>query len=226
MKLIKRQKGFSLVEIILYITVAMVIMVSVFMTYQKYNEDVKAQRMVSELDAIIDAAESYTISQNNYAGVTLNLLAQSQALPPRLISNYYRNPWGGDYALSTMNSPSGNNDMLVITIANVPQQACTRVMGSMATRLYSMAINNKIVALTPAAASGAWNRNNIDFTKAGVLCQKDNTMQIKKLKEFDTMKYLNPATSELNSTQLTYVAQERARITAAMQSRENTQTGL
>ena len=203
----------------------MVIMVSVFMTYQKYNEDVKSQRMVSELDAIIDATESYTISQNNNAGVTLNLLAQSQALPPRLISNY-RNPWGGDYTLSTMNSPSGTNDMLVITIANVPQQACTRVMGSLAPRLYSMAINNKIEALTPAAASGAWNRNNIDFTKAGVKRKKDNTIQIKKLKEFDTMKYLNPATSELNSTQFNYVAQERARITAAMQSRENTQTGL
>lgn len=225
-KLIKKQNGFSLVEVILYITVAFAIMVSVFMTYKKYNEDLNAQKMVAEVDNIIDATESYTISQNNYVGVTLPLLSQSQSLTPRLSGGQYKTPWGGDYTLATMNSSSGNNDLLVITISNVPQQGCSRMVSAMATRLYSVAINNKIVALTPAASGGAWNRNNIDFTKAGSLCQNNNTIQVKKLKEFDTMKYLNPATSELSSTQLTYVTQERARITAAMQSRENVQGGL
>lgn len=227
MKKLKKQNGFSLVEIILYLMVVFAVLVTIFVWYKKYSEDVTAQRTVEEIKTIIASSESLTINQDDYAGVTLSALYQSQALPTRVSNGtVYKTPWGGDYTLATMNSATGTDDLLVITITNIPQQGCSRIMSSMATSLYSMTINNKTVALTPAASNGAWNRNNIDFSKAGTLCTTDNKLIIKKLKEFDTMKYLNPATSVLSSTQTAYVTQERARITAAMQARENVQAGL
>lgn len=227
MKNLKKRKGFGLTEVILYLMVIFAILVAIFAGYRKYSEDNTAQRAIGEIKTIIDGAESMTINQDDYAGITLPSLYQSQALPTRISNGTtFKNLWGGDYTITTVNSATGTDDILVITLTNVSQQGCSRIMAAMATSLYSMTVNNQTVALMPAASGGVWNRNNINFTKASALCVKDNRIILKKLKEFDTMKYMNPATSVLSPAQTIYVTNERNRINTAMQARENLQAGL
>lgn len=227
MKNLKNRKGFGLTEVILYLMVIFAILVVIFAGYRKYSEDNTAERTIGEVRTIISGAESMTINQDDYAGITLSSLYQSQALPTRISNGTtFKNLWGGDYNMTTMNSSTGTDDILVITLTNISQQGCSRIMAAMATSLYSMTVNNQTVALMPAASGGAWNRNNINFTKSSGLCIKDNRIILKKLKEFDTMKYMNPATSVLSPQQTTYVTNERNRINTAMQARENIQAGL
>lgn len=227
MKNLKKRKGFGLTEVILYLMIIFAILVAIFAGYRKYSEDNTAQRTIGEIKTIIDGAESMTINQDDYAGITLPSLYQSQALPTRISNGTtFKNLWGGDYTITTVNSATGTDDIMVITLTNVSQQGCSRIMAAMATSLYAMTVNNQTVALMPAASGGVWNRNNINFTKASALCVKDNRIILKKLKEFDTMKYMNPATSVLSPAQTIYVTNERNRINTAMQARENLQAGL
>lgn len=227
--LIKKQKGFTLTETILVVAVILVLIAFIFIGYRSTAMDAEVKKANQEVTMILDAAESITNDRVDYNGLTMKMIFDSNAMPSGVgnsTGSTFLNPWGGQYVMSITETKSGAKDLVNLTSYNVPQAACAKIITKLGVSVFEIKVNNKVVALSPPASGGVWNRYQVDVKKAVPLCQSTNTIIFSNLKPFDTATYLNPATTEVSGAQLTFAQAQQSRIQAAMQQREQRQLAL
>lgn len=252
-----RRNGYTIIEFMLALALGIVIVaVSVALGVQR-SKDVQNQAMgqaVLRVKAMANAACAQSISYMDANGnpVTLPFLySLNDRLPIQIVNtaaagstptaSQLKDIWGGSIILgveSTTNSatpacaagPTGPaNDLLTITLNNVPSSACMQVIGIVAPHMYDTYVDGNLIKLDPPPSAGAPGRNAVDPVQAGPFCSSGSTHTLK----FRALKPLNfanlrdhPMTTHITASELACVQPQYNRIQAALAARETAQQAL
>jgi len=136
----RRNGGFTLIELVLVISIVAVIIMAVGLT-SGVRENAKVHSASESVKALRTAAESYIAAGNmTYSGITVSGL-QSLGYLPASFNATGSNPWGGNYAVAP-NTDTGKVDISLSGVGN-----------SAAARLSALFANS---AATTSYSSGTW----------------------------------------------------------------------
>ena len=126
----KGNKGFTLIELVLVISIVALLLMAVGLT-SGVRENAKIHSAAESVKSIRTAAESYIAAGNmTYTGITVSGL-QTLGFLPAAFSATGSNPWGGNYTVAANASDSGKVDI-----------ALTGVASASATRLSTLFANS------------------------------------------------------------------------------------
>lgn len=122
-----RNKGFTLLELLIGITAAMVIMaigLGVARSVSKSSDAMAAQTTVMQLTASIKAV----FAKADYTGLTSALLIQSGTVPAKMIGagNLLISPWGSTIEVTRAPATAA---MYQISVQRVPSAVCSSLIG-------------------------------------------------------------------------------------------------
>lgn len=113
----------------------------------------------------------------------------------------FKAPIGSLYTLGYNSAYSGAN-VLKLTMTNVPDFACAKMVPQLANKYFEVLVNDKYVPLTPPASGTTWNRNYVVVDKAVALCKTgmNNTIIVNNFMYPKTFSLYNPGGDIINST--------------------------
>jgi type II secretory pathway pseudopilin PulG len=182
----RRNRAVTLIEAVLYISIALALIVGGLVFFQQASTAARTSAMVRQLSAVI--AEARVLIKGVPVGATPVLLTpfliSAGAVPPDMVASAgtLSNPFGGTTEFSSFLSDS-DGEVINITLWNIPQRVCTRLLtatsgdgfsfgsgGAGGTTLVSSGYVNGLVRST--GAMGAWGQNFImNPTQAGWMCK-------------------------------------------------------
>ncbi|EPP7234622.1 type 4 pilus major pilin [Shigella flexneri] len=175
MKKMRNKKGYSLVELVIVISMILIISSLIIITYNVYRQGADTKRFIQEINIIMDGAENILANTNPNGSsktsnvISMDTLKNSYALPARIRDGNYFSPFSGTYTLG-YDATYPNANVVQLTITKVPEYACEGVVSSLATKYFEIRVNNSYVPLLPPASGTTWNRNTLNVTKAVTLC--------------------------------------------------------
>jgi type II secretory pathway pseudopilin PulG len=171
-----RKRGVTLIEAVLYISIALALIVGGLVFFQQASLAQRTNSAVRNISAIASETRGLYQQQNNFAGFTQAALINAGAVPTSLISGTdLRNEWGGTIlAASTGGTGAGADSGFTVTYPGLPRAACVRLTSSdssgsgrvgsgirsiafklPATASFPAAVLPASDALSPTAVSGA-----------------------------------------------------------------------
>jgi len=136
----RNKGGFTLIELVLVISIVAVMIMAVGLT-SGVRENAKVHSASESVKSLRTAAESYIASGNmTYSGITISGL-QSLGYLPASFNATGSNPWGGNYAVAP-NTDTGKVDISLTGVGN-----------SAASRLSALFANS---AATTSYSSSTW----------------------------------------------------------------------
>lgn len=175
MKKIKGKKGYSLLELVLVISMILIISGLIFITYNVYRQGADTKRFIQEINVIMDSSENILANTDSDGTsktantISMATLKSSYALPARIRDGNYVTPFSGSYTLA-YDATYPNANVVQLTITKVPEYACEGVVSGLSTKYFEIRVNNSYVPLLPPASGTTWNRNTLNVTKAVTLC--------------------------------------------------------
>jgi prepilin-type N-terminal cleavage/methylation domain-containing protein len=175
----KRQKGFSLVEVLVVLGVIAVIGAAVFYfatSSRRGAEADSATRVVMSMMAGLKSLKS----SGSYASNIQELYIASGKAPSQIVSDPSNpasstlvNEWGGTYVIEQANYGSGTNNAFTITVDEVPKQVCV----DMALRLGSSVL---IIDVNGTEVRNAADNIEVETGAVTTACNSDssNTVSI------------------------------------------------
>ncbi len=140
MRLRSRKSGFTLIELVLVISIIALLIMAIGLT-SGIRENAKVHSAAESVKALRTAAESYIAAGSmTYTGITVAGL-QTSGFLPAAFSATGSNPWGGNYVIAP------NTD------ANKVDISLTAVSASAAARLSALFANS---AAATSYASDTW----------------------------------------------------------------------
>jgi hypothetical protein len=188
-----RKRGVTLIEAVLYISIALALIVGGLVFFQQASLAQRVNSAVRNISALASETRGLYQSENVFTGFTGNTLIDAGAAPSSLIvgsgaAATLQNEWGGTIVGAPAQVQAAD-DSFTITYNSVPRAACVRLAnydsegsgrvgsgivsvgfrqgGSAAATAYS-----KAAITTPAAAD---NLNGITPTEAGAYCTANAT---------------------------------------------------
>lgn len=156
--LLRRGRGYGLLEIALGIAIAALLVAGAMMYFQNASSSRRAKETVEIVAAILSVTHSLYAGQPDYVGLTPEVLAGSSQLPQKFRRGAALvNPFGG--ALDIWSTHDAGRSWR-IRINGLPKDACTYL----ATKDFGTAVDRILVnedatgfsqAVTPSAASQA-----------------------------------------------------------------------
>jgi len=114
-----REKGFTLIELMVVIAIGGLILAGVVMQFSDAGDQNKSQTSVKNLAQLSSAIESLRDVRQGWAGVTETVIAKSSAAPSNMMSGgILKNIFGGAVTVT------GSVSSYTITYPNVPQKNC------------------------------------------------------------------------------------------------------
>mgnify|MGYP005843233725 CR=1 FL=1 len=122
----KRLRGLTLMEALLFLGIAAVVIVGAFSLYNNASSSASMNQAKTELQTYIGGIKSLYTTQNDYNSVDNELVISAEIAPSSAVSgtDTLINPWGGDVVIS------GNTRDFDIDFQSIPQQACVSMMAS------------------------------------------------------------------------------------------------
>ncbi len=126
---LKQQRGFSILEIILYLAVAGVLTIAAtkyFNSTEREQLDSQNVRMVQEM---IKAGTQYLASNPDYSSVSNSVLIDTGAISSEFIQTGTKGtkelvaPWPNSTVMATPTG-SGSSSAMKITLSNIPSYVC------------------------------------------------------------------------------------------------------
>lgn len=116
-------------------------------------------------------------------------------------TSVFKAPIGSLYTLE-YNSAYPNANVLKLTMTNVPDFACAKLVPQLANKYFEVLVNSNYVPLTPPASGTTWNRNYVVVDKAVALCKAGmaNTIIVNHFMYPKTYSLYNPGGDIINST--------------------------
>lgn len=113
----------------------------------------------------------------------------------------FKAPIGSLYTLE-YNTAYPNANVLKLTMTNVPDFACAKLVPQLANKYFEVLVNSSYVPLTPPASGTTWNRNYVVVDKAVALCKPGmaNTIVVNHFIYPKTFSLYNPGGDIINST--------------------------
>lgn len=188
----KKPSGFTLIEVILSTTIGILMISGAYYVYNAREKDVKVRLTADSVKTVLADADAITITSSDYsidpgggprpvniqdiieqrAGTVPNSF--SQAAPGASVYSVYNGVVFMDAAPSS--PASVVNDTVRVTLANVPSDACPRLLALLATHAYDLKVGagggSTLVHLTPARSAGTFGRTDINQEQAVTLCRQ------------------------------------------------------
>ncbi|OGT64933.1 MAG: hypothetical protein A3J38_05120 [Gammaproteobacteria bacterium RIFCSPHIGHO2_12_FULL_45_9] len=128
----KQQKGLSLIEVLLALTVSAMVIVMSTRYFWTANQAANITQATSQIQRITNASYQWLDAnrQSDFADITLTALVSANLIS----ANDQTNPWGG-----TITASVGQSDPthVRITLASVPQTQCQALVRALATTAYT-----------------------------------------------------------------------------------------
>lgn len=116
--MMKKQKGFTLLEVGLAIVVALLVIAAAAMAFTTQREKAQVKAAIEGINYVYQAAQDWAATRPNFTGVSCAVLTSQNLLPNIVGDCTGDNPWGGNYTVAVN---SGNSARVTITLTNVPQ---------------------------------------------------------------------------------------------------------
>lgn len=203
----KKESGFTLVEMMLAIGIGMVILLAVWLKFAKFKEENEILLQSEAVQTLFVQGNSiYSDSiefSNDVTGsatpISLPKMVATTSLnlPDPIINGMisgggFTNIWGGDWLVYPESSDGGaTQDIMVVEVSAVPQSACRMLLVQLAPQMYDTNVNNQLVPLAADVNADGDNsfvwRNSLSMESAFAVCNQRNrnTMKFRQLKELD-----------------------------------------
>ena len=124
-----RKRGVTLIEAVLYISIALALIVGGLVFFQQASLAQRTNSAVRNISAIASETRGLYQQQNSFVGFTQAALINAGAVPTSLISGTdLRNEWGGTIlAASTGGNGAGADSGFTVTYPGLPTAACIRL---------------------------------------------------------------------------------------------------
>jgi hypothetical protein len=181
----RRNRAVTLIEAVLYISIALALIVGGLVFFQQASTAAKTSTMVRQLSATL--AETRTLIKGlNVGGVPNSLtryLISAGAVPPDMVNGAtsLSNPFGGTTDLYALQGHAAVGQMIYIDLTDVPQGVCARLLtakpgGVGATTAVSSGYVAAVVRATAEAVPGVFPINEVrgyvmNATQAGWMCK-------------------------------------------------------
>lgn len=163
-----KQKGFTLIEILLVIGFIAGAMVVAFITYPKVQATNRANLENQHLQAIAGGIKNLYSTTGNYIGLTTRAVIQANINPDDMLVDRSAwtidNQWGGTVA--TVVDPVSNK-LFNVTYTNVPDNECTKLVSGAATNFIRVRVDG---TLMKDHSPGVATRVNIDPAAVAAQC--------------------------------------------------------
>lgn len=170
-----KQRGFSLLEIILYLAVAGVMSYIIYSVFGGASATAAVKRETDNMAYVASRLPRIFASQGNYAGITTATMIAAKAFPDSMApagATVVSNSFKGGVTVAPANI-LGTNDGFAITSTGIPQDACGEIASTSANAFTQIAINGTVVrslaspnvqVTATAAACNDPSNNTIVFT--------------------------------------------------------------
>lgn len=146
-----KNKGFSLLEILLVLAVAATFVIGAFLLLPKVFSGQKAQSEANHIGVIASGIKGLYTGVPYYTGITTANIVNAKIFPDDMIpdstSTTPLNSWKGLVTIAASNeSPSGaTGSSFTITYPSVPAEDCVRVVAYIGTNYYIIRVNGTTV---------------------------------------------------------------------------------
>ena len=225
---LKQQQGLSLIELLLVLAAFAVMLTLIFVGNKWRTVHTQSLEAEDSIVALFKSAQNVMSNQINFTNLSMSTISGLRDFPSVLGSgSTYHMPWGGSVTIGPSSSPADTNDLVAITMTNVPIGQCQQIATVISPKIYDTTINGQVVALTPPPTTEMPGRANVDFSKLQADCTDSNTMVFRQLKNLDPSLFVEFDDINRNVFTLnTALAAQLARRRAAIQARETVQAGL
>lgn len=118
-------QGLSLIEALLFLSIAAVVAIGVFGLYNTSASSAKMNAVQSQVQALVGGIKTLYATKTNYATITEELVIQAGKAPDNSVDGTSLiNPWGGEINVS------GTARYFELTYAGIPQDACTGILAA------------------------------------------------------------------------------------------------
>ena len=120
-----RKRGVTLIEAVLYISIALALIVGGLVFFQQASLAQRTNSAVRNISAIASETRGLYQAQSNFSGFTHAALINAGAVPSSIVNgNALQNEWGGPIVGGT----NAATDAFTVTYENVPTAACVRLV--------------------------------------------------------------------------------------------------
>lgn len=170
----RKAKGFSLIELLLVLAVAVLLIVVGFVLYQQNAEGARSDQAQKQLLGLRSGiARLYTTP--NYTGISAASIITAGQAPSNMVNgNALQGPWGGAVTVAAANWNGGTANAFTITFNNVPRSECNTMAAAVQNNFVgitvgSTAVKNATTAFNSTTLATACNNdsNAVVFTATG-----------------------------------------------------------
>ena len=176
-----RKRGVTLIEAVLYISIALALIVGGLVFFQQASLAQRTNSAVRNISAIASETRGLYQASSSFAGFNQQALIDAGAIPSTLISGGgLINEWGGPVTAAAATVDGAANDGFAVLYENVPPNACTRLItydGNGAGRIGAGIDEIRVRAgnATTAAATDTATAGGLTPTEAATLCAAAGT---------------------------------------------------
>ena len=126
-----RKRGVTLIEAVLYISIALALIVGGLVFFQQASLAQRTNSAVRNISAMASETRALYQQQSDFAALTEDTLISAGAVPTSLINTAgdLKNEWGGTIAVgpTAAAAPFAANSGFFVTYPNIPRAACVRL---------------------------------------------------------------------------------------------------
>ena len=242
-----RSKGFSLIELILSGIIGMLIVAGAYALYTTARLDQKTKQTVDLVSELLQSAQAITTTSTQFkienadgsgsrdvqVEDIVNAKGGMGEFPDYTVLNgtNISHPLGGDISMLTESSAPTTNDLVAITLTDIPDGQCTILLSRLTDlNIYDLYVDDKLVALEPAATANAIGRDDVNARQASTICREGGdtvTIKIRQLKELNISKMrFGPYAATMSASEAAFLNPLYARQETAFALREEAQLAI
>ncbi len=129
----RKEKGASLMEIMMYMGLAAFIMILVIQWYNQASDSSKIGASVQNLNSMTTGIRDMFATQGTYEGISNTVITASNIFPEQMRvptdESLIKNGWQTDGAdVAAVNVAGSDNDGFEITFKGIPKRACNDIL--------------------------------------------------------------------------------------------------
>jgi type II secretory pathway pseudopilin PulG len=152
----KKNKGFTLIETMLYVGIVAVMMISIFKVYSKLSTNAKVSTMTSYMKVIDNNITGAYTTALNFGTISNVSVIASGMIPHELVSgtSIIGDMFGGQTTVAP--AVVAGNPAYSLTLSQIPNEACTKIAtGDFASMVQEVAVNGATVKVANAPINSA-----------------------------------------------------------------------
>lgn len=198
----KKNLGFSLLELMMSLTIGMLIMATAYSVYRSAKNDQLVKETYDIAIDLFQAAQDVTMTKtvfeiDNVGGGThdvsvgdlVNARGGIEEFPKGIVlvnTSTLGHRFGGNITISSESSNGTDKDLLALEFAGIPKGQCLQFVAKLGSSpVYDIFVNDNLVGLAPEATASSIGRSEVRYDQASQLCSEESlaTIKVRQLKE-------------------------------------------